>query len=421
VGFYSLFLMGVLMYYVDRMFGITFPIGTVYDFLAIFTFGCVFVNSRHQNDWTNFKNPITITYAIITTYQIAQFFNPNAVSHVAWMVAMRANTSMLVYVAGFQLFKTLKGITGFTSFWLTFSTIIALYGFTQEYIGMLDFEYHWIVDNPERFKLYFIWGKMRKMSMLSDPSAYGLYMAMGGLAFLALAMGPFKPVYRLLLLSGGIIHLWAMTFSGTRTAIAMVAVGIVFYIILTLRNKKTLLFMMVAGVVGLGILFGPFYGGTANRIRSTFNPSQDPSMAVRDMKRQRLQEYVLSHPIGGGVNTTGQAGLKYSQGHYLAQGFDPDSGYLLIGLELGYIGLIIFMGLFSCAMIMGINNYFSLNDPLLKTLNLAFLMPMFALSVAHFTQDAMFTKPMSFIVLAGYGVLSRIKQFDKKLFSVDLV
>jgi hypothetical protein len=144
-------------------------------------------------------------------------------------------------------------------------------------------------------------------------------------------------------------------------------------------------------------------------------------MEVRDKKRIRLQEYVLSHPIGGGLYTTGMNGLRYSGGHELAQGWDADSGYLLIGLELGWIGLVLFLVFFYLVMVKGINNYFSINDPLLKILNLAYLVPIMALSVAHFTQDAMFTKPMNLIVIAGYAVFVKIASFEKKLYSVDLV
>jgi O-antigen ligase len=201
----------------------------------------------------------------------------------------------------------------------------------------------------------------------------------------------------------------------------MVAVGIVFYIILTLRNKRTIVTMGVLGFFGLALLFGPFYGGTVNRIRSTFNPEDDPSMVVRDVKRIRLQKYILSHPIGGGLYTTGVNGVRYSAGHELAQGWDADSGYLLIGLELGWIGLILFLVFFFMVMVRGINNYFSIKDPLLQTLNLTYLVPVMALSVAHFTQDAMFTKPMNLVVIAAYAVILRIPTFEKKLYSVDLV
>jgi hypothetical protein len=190
---------------------------------------------------------------------------------------------------------------------------------------------------------------------------------------------------------------------------------------MTLQNKKTILAAGALVFLGVIILVGPFYGGTVNRIRSTFNPSDDASMAVRDNKRVRLQEYVLSHPIGGGLATTGANGKKYSPGHYLAGGWDPDSGYLLTALEMGWIGLIIFQVFFFIVVYRGIQNYFALDDPLLKTMNLTYIVPFFALSVAHFTQDAMFQKPVNIIVIVTYAVVIRIPSFQKKLFSVDLV
>lgn len=421
VGYYALFLLAVFMFYVDRLVTITFPVGTLYDGLAALTFAAVFINAKNKNDWTLFKNPVTITFFIITFYQFLQVFNPSAVSRVAWLVAMRTNTSILLYIVCFQLFRNVNDVKRFTVFWLSIALLVGVYGCWQEIIGLADFEMNWITSNPDRYKLYFIWGKMRKFSFLSDPSSFGLFAGMGGLAFLVLAMGPFKGAFRFLMFVCGGIMLISMSFSGTRTAIAMVAVGIVFYITLTLSKKKTMIATVAAAFFGAVIFFGPFYGGTINRIRSTFNPSEDASMEVRDKKRIRLQEYVRSHPIGGGLYTTGVNGVKYSAGHELAQGWDADSGYLLIGLELGVIGLILFLVFFSLVMIKGINNYFYIDDPLLKTLNLAYLVPVMALSVAHFTQDAMFTKPMNLVVIASYGVIVKIASFERKLYSVDLV
>jgi putative inorganic carbon (hco3(-)) transporter len=421
IGFYALFTMAIFMFYFDRMMTINFPVGTIYDGLAALTFVAIFLNGQNKTDWSVFRSPITITFLIITFYQVLQVFNPSAVSRVAWLVAMRTNTSILIFLVCFQMFSTLKDVKRFTTYWLVISMIVTLYGFYQEFIGLTDFEMNWITGNPERLKLYFIWGKMRKFSFLSDPSAYGLFTAMGGLAFMALAMGPFKASFRLCMAFCAMLHFIAMSYSGTRTAIAMVAVGIVFYIILTLRNKNTLVAAVVMVFFGAIMLFGPFYGGTMNRIRSTFNPSEDPSMEVRDKKRIRLQQYILAHPIGGGLNTTGQNGVRYSSGHPLAQGWDADSGYLFIGLEMGYIGLVLFLVLFFLVIVKGINNYFYINDPLLKTINVAYLVPLMALSVAHFTQDAMFTKPMNIVVLAAYAVILRVATFEKKLYSVDLV
>jgi hypothetical protein len=195
----------------------------------------------------------------------------------------------------------------------------------------------------------------------------------------------------------------------------MTGVGVAFYIVLTLRSRKTFLLMIAVGVALLALLFGPFYGGTVMRIRSTLNPSEDASMGVRDKKRIRLQNYVQTHPFGGGLNTTGMNGVKYSPGHPLAEGWDPDSGYLLTALELGWIGLLIGMAFFFAVVLRGINNHFRIRDPMVRTINLAYIVPFMALSVAHFTQDAMFQKPVYLVIIATYALMLTITTYEKKI------
>lgn len=407
-GIYLLLFLGSFMFLVDRVIVLPIPLGIVYDALVALTFFAVFLNPKRENNWTLFNNPITFAFIIITAYQLLQFFNPNAVSKVGWLVSMRNNTSFLLYIIFFQFFFLFRNVRVFTLTWLILGLVVALYGIYQEIFGLTNFEWQWIYRVPDRINLYFIWGRMRKFSFLSDPSSYGLFTAFCGLASLAMAFGSYRWYYRLFMLGSSVTMFVAMSFSGTRTAYAMVAVGVVLLILLNLNNAKVVLFSFVL-ILGIGVVFfGPFYGGTINRIRSTFNPSEDASMAVRDNKRIRLQSYVQSHPIGGGLYTTGANGLRYSRGHTLAQGWDPDSGYLLTALEMGWIGLIIFMGFFFIVLYKGIDGYFTVQDPMLKNYLLVYIVPLFALSVAHFTQDAMFQKPVNLIVIATYALVVRI-------------
>jgi putative inorganic carbon (HCO3(-)) transporter len=421
VGFYFLFGMGMFMFYVDRIVHIPIPMGIVYDALAAFIFIALFIQNKGDRDWTLFRNPITIAFVIITSYQLLQFFNPNAVSHVAWLVTLRNNVSFLLYVVCFQLFSTLKDVKRFTTVWMVMAGIVGFYGLYQEYVGLTAFEWRWLNSSEERLSLYLIWGKLRKFSMLSDPSSFGLFMAMSTLASAALAMGPFKPLHRIGYGFLSMVFFMSMSYSGTRTAMAMVAIGVAFFIIMTLQNKRTLIMATAIVFVGVVVLVGPFYGGTVNRIRSTFKPSDDPSMVVRDNKRTRMQHYILTHPIGGGLGTTGLNGQKYSPGHYLAGGWDPDSGYLSAALEMGWVGLTIFLVFFFIVIARGVNNYFALKDPLLKTLTLVYIVPFLAITVAHFTQDAMFQKPVNILVIVTYAMVVRIPSFEKKLYSVELI
>ncbi|MGC1241302.1 MAG: O-antigen ligase family protein [Chryseosolibacter sp.] len=420
IGFYFIFLMGVFMFYIDRMLDLTFPMGTVYDALVALVFFSLFMDKK-QHDWTLFKNPVTVMFLIIIIYQVLQLFNPNANSPVAWLVSLRNNISFLIYVICFQLFSSLRQVKNFTAVWLGIATLVGLYGIFQKIFGLLPFEMRWMNAVPDRIDLYIIWGQLRVFSFLSDPSSFGLFIGASALATMVLAMGPFRTRYRLLYAFVTVVLLLAMSYSGTRTAIALVAVGVAFYITIMLHNRRTLVASAVMVMFGLVLLFGPFYGSTLSRLRSTFKASEDPSMAVRDYKRLRFQEYIQTHPIGGGLYTVGNNGERYSHGHELAGKWDPDSGYLLTALETGWVGLLIFQGLFFVVLLKGINNFFAMKDPVLRTYLLVYLVPFMALSVAHFTQDAMFHKPTNIIVYATYALVIKIPSFEKKLFSVDLV
>jgi hypothetical protein len=415
IGVYLLFALAGSMFYIDRIFKSPVPLGVVFDGLIALVFIAFFVNNKEKNDWTFFKHPITIVFILLTVYQVLQVFNPDAVSFTGWLVAMRNNTSLLLFIVCCHMFTRRAEVKRFTIAWVALAAFAALYGIYQEVFGLTDFETRWVYSSPARVDLLFIWGHMRKFSILSDPSAFGMFMAFSGLACLILAIGPFPGLYRLIFVGLAAIMFISMSFSGTRTSIAMVAVGVVFYIVVSMRNRKTMIAAVMAGVATVLVLFGPFHGGTINRIRSTFNPSEDASMSVRDVKRVRLQPYIHAHPFGGGLNTTGTNGVRYSAGHYLAGGWDPDSGYLMTALELGWIGLILGMTFFFLVILRGINNYFSINDPLLKTLVLAYIVPFLALSVAHFTQDAMFQKPVNMVIVVTYALMIRMPSLEKKL------
>lgn len=419
IGFYFVFLLGIFMFYVDRIVQSPIPLGTVYDALVGLVFFSLLMEKKHH-DWTSFKNPVTIMFAVVIVYQVLQLFNPSANSVVAWLVSLRNNISFLIYVICFQMFSSVREVKKFTHVWLGFAVLTALYAIYQKLFGLTSFEQEWM-DANELNKLYVIWGQLRTFSFLSDPSAFGLFSGASALAAMVLAMGPFRVRYRAMYAVMMAILLIAMSYSGTRTAMALVAVGIAFYITIMLHNRRTLMAGAVVAFIGVVLLFGPFYGGTMSRLRSTFKASEDPSMAVRDFKRLQFQDYILSHPIGGGLYTVGRNGERYSPGHELAGKWDPDSGYLLTALETGWVGLLIFQGLFFVVLLTGINNFFSMNDPVLRTYILVYIVPFMALSVAHFTQDAMFSKPTNIVVYATYALVVKIATLERKLFSVDLV
>ena len=89
------------------------------------------------------------------------------------------------------------------------------------------------------------------------------------------------------------------SFSGTRTATLMVAAGIALYCLVTLYEKRSVIFLGASLAVFVGFMVLPFNNIVTNRIRSTFNGAKDASAAIRDYDRHQVQPYIQDHPLGG--------------------------------------------------------------------------------------------------------------------------
>ncbi|WP_296622220.1 O-antigen ligase [Marivirga sp.] len=415
-GIYILFIYGSFLFLIDRILMADIPYGIAFDFIILLIFIAQLIQQKGKESFQwKFNEPIVIIQFLFYAYFILQIANPNAVNISAWMASARFLTIFVLFYVLIHFFNSKHQIKIFNTLWITIAMLVAAYGIFQEYFGLREFEWRWIRAVPNRYDLYFIWGNMRKFSILSDPSAYGLFLGFSGLSTLMMVFGPYSLSKKLGLIFMTLFMFFAMSFAGTRTAYAMVAVGVVLFVLMNLHKPKILgasIFMIMLFTV---LMVGPFYNAPINRMRSTLNFSEDASMNVRDIKRIRLQKYVKQNPIGGGINTAGNSGLRYSRGHPLAGTYDPDSGYLRTALEMGWLGVFLVICLNGAIVIKGILNHFRLKSTLLKTYNLMYAIPFLGLSVAHFTQDALFQKPINILVIATYALMIKLPDLDENL------
>ena len=194
IGIYVMFIISVFSSYINRVSGFPLQFGVILDAIAGLTFMIMLFTDRHKREWGLLKSPITYLYIAVVVYQLLQLFNPNAVSFTGWLVAFRANTSFLLFLAFFHLFMKYDEIKKFTVLWIGLALLVALYGIYQEIFGLSDKELAWVYSTPGRSELLIIWGLMRKFSFLSDPSSFGLFMAFSGLACFVLIWGPFPAI-----------------------------------------------------------------------------------------------------------------------------------------------------------------------------------------------------------------------------------
>lgn len=409
VGFYVLYLYTFFMFYIENLISLPVPVGVFVDVLVWLVFISVLLNrkSRGTNEFekddslsTSFIWYIIIFSVLHDFFQIFNPLSPFGFDHT--VLEFRESIYLiLVFFITYKIFDSSKLIYNYSFILLLLALVVALYGLFQEFFGLREFEWAWLRSDPRRFELYYIWGSVRKWSVLSDPSVFGMLMAFSGIVSFVIAIGHGEFWFKAGMFSLTVVFLIAMSYSGTRTAYGMVPLGIVMYFFVTLNNIRTLIISLATTFLFLIILFGPFYGPTLNRIRSTFN-RDDPSMSFRDYKRDILQDYVFSHPFGTGLGSANNVAKR------LTVTADTDNGYLRTTVDKGFLGLMIQLSLYASVMIVGIKKFYLLNEKD-KVLCAAFLSGIFALTFANFYQDVADQKPLNLILASIFALILRFR------------
>ena len=412
-GFYAVLVLSFFISLIQRISNGLISVFFVEIILWLVLLGFILKQIRtrgsNQTNWKYYQDPLAIALFVWTLYVHLQFFNPNSSGLIGKLIAIRLSWYNLIgFIIALTVFDDLKQVKFFFKAVLGIGLLAAIYGLTQKYIGLIPFEHEWLYSSPVRMQLFIIWGQLRAWSILNDPANFGLLMAFCGLLCFVFMTGPFSTKRKVILGISGVIMLIAMVSSGTRTAFVMVTVGFGIFGLLTINNLKTVVVTVTILLASLIIYFGPFYSAPILRLRTAFQGNEDASMNVRSENKKRIRPYMLSHPIGGGPNTTGEIGKIQAPGHILS-GFPPDSGYLRIALEMGYIGLLLSLWLYYKASSKGLSLYFGSNNTHKKIIYLAIISSLLSLCTADVTQLATSVKPFDFVLFSYFAMLIKLK------------
>lgn len=396
-------------------YGVPFPLGTLMDgMLALFILG-FFIQQKKKPEWEIFKNPVSLWIGIWIVYNILEFGNPTTESRLAWVYTIRgmALVTMMYYIFLYNI-RTKKLIRIIMKWWLAFMVFAALYAFKQEFFGFFEFEERY--NNSEGVPLLlFIAGHWRKYSVFSDPVTFAYNMAIAGLLCVGLITGPLKAYKKIILFLVIAVLLVNMLFSGTRGAFPLVPAALILYAIMN-YSSKILLITIIAGVFIAGLIVMPTSNQNILRFQSAFSPNKDASYTARKINQARIKPYVWTHPMGGGLGSVGEWGKKFAPNSFLA-GFPPDSGYVRTTVELGWIGLAIFCVMIFIIIKTGIDNYYKIQDPELKSYCLAMVLMVFTWNIANFPQEALVQYPSNvlfYLTVALINVTYRLDQEQQK-------
>jgi putative inorganic carbon (HCO3(-)) transporter len=390
----------------------TFPLGTLMDGMLAILILAFFISQKYNRNYWIFKNPISYVLLIWIVYNLLQFFNPVAESKLAWLYTIRnVALVMLSYYIFTYYINSVKFLRAIIMFWLGLSVLAALWAIKQEYFGFFAFEQKNQYDQLY-INLNFIDGKWRKNSIFSDPVSFSYNMVVATLLCLGLITGPYQKKYKIVL--AGLIILFAtvLTYSGTRGAYVLIPAAFLLFVVLKLN--KTLIAVSIPLALGFMILINaPTSNSTLRRFQTAFTPNEDASYNVRKLNQKKVQPFIQTHPFGGGLGGSGVWGVRFAPGSFLAQ-FPPDSGYVRVAMELGWVGLLLICSIMFTALYVGLKNYFTIKDPELRAICLAMLLIVFAMSLGNYPQEAIVQYPLSIYFYLILAIITLTKIFDNQ-------
>lgn len=363
--------------------------------------------------WSSYNSPTSWAFIAYFVYFILEIANPDHPALLGWLMEFRRELSIfLLFYISLEIFKDLNIVRRFIKFWLVLATACAIYACAQEKFGFLPGEKTFIFASQDVLLRIYIDGHFRKFSIFPDPTSFGIFMGFSSVFFLSQLSNPAAKQKRIIYFSCCLVMILGMLFSGTRTAYAMIPVGFFIFCIMTLNRKESIYVIVIGSLTVLFILFAPINNYTIQRLRTVFMGSSDPSMNIRNVHRKQIQPFIQVHPIGAGIATSGVKGKLFNPGGPLA-GFPPDSELLGRGLELGYLGLIVFMLKLLTPMLASLNGYFSGKDPEIRAYLISLVAVFFSIILSLFSQEESLYTTVFLSILSA--MILRLLIFDRAM------
>jgi O-antigen ligase len=412
-GIAVLMIVSFFLNYVSELVPPETPTGIILDgitYLLIFGFLLKF---KYDKDWSYFKTPISYFVLAWLAYNLIEVLNPVSPSILAWVYTVRTvGFIMLMYFIFVYQIRSLATIKLLVKLWLILAFLSAISGFQQENFGLFPFEKAWYYQDPLRLSFLYINGHLRKVAIFPDPVTFSYNMVVAAVLCLCIMFTKIKTYKKIILGVSIPFFFLVMLYSGTRGAFVLPPAALALLAVMNF-NKKILTVVIIAAVVLGGLIFMPTSNQFIKRFQTAFRPSDDASFNVRAENQRRIKPYILSHPIGGGLGSVGIWGRRFAPKSFLAK-FPPDSGYVRVAVEMGYVGLLLFCMLMFTILKTGINNYYLIKNPELKIYCLAMVLIIFVFNIGNYPQQALVQYPSNILFYLACALLNVTLRIDKQ-------
>jgi hypothetical protein len=387
------------------------PIGSTMDLLEYLLIIGFFLKQKYNRNWQVFANPISALVLIWIGYNFLEVINPAAASKLAWVYTVRTvAVIMLMYFVFVYQINDFKFVKLLIRIWLWFSVIGAVYGFAQEINGYFPYEWAVLRKSPLTMHLNFQAGHWRKFSIFSDPVVFAYNMAFSSVLCLAMMFGNIALWRKIGLFFMIVMFMMGMLFSGTRAGYVLIPACLILLVVMYF-NQKVFIMSAFVGVIFAVLIFMPTSNGALKRFQTAFRPSKDASFNERAKNQAFIRPFIKSHPMGGGLGSVGIWGQRFAPNSMLAK-FPPDSTYVRVAVELGWIGLLLFCTLLYVSLKTGINNFFLIKDPEIKNYCLCMIMVLFAFAIGSYPQQSIVQFPSNIMFYLCIALIIVLKRLD---------
>lgn len=263
----------------------------------------------------------------------------------SWYTGARMMAYQLLYV--FTVFTLyISGPKVFIRYlyvWAGFALFAAFWVWKQDNIGLTAAENAFIMGRG--FSTHIINGgtTMRLFSVYSDAANFGVGTAATSVAFVIFGITSKIKKHKYFFLATGLICLWAMFPSGTRTATFCAIAGFAMFVILSKSFKIAIPAGIILVLFYCILAFTTIGNGNAQirRMRSGFN-KDDASMGARADNQKVMKKYLAEAPFGIGLGM-GMDNVPANNKFRKMATIPPDSEYVFIWIRTGAVGISLFL------------------------------------------------------------------------------
>lgn len=415
--FWALFLINFFVMFLQKENKMPLPASLPNEMLELALIAIAIIDLR-DTKFENLANLMLIGVLGWCIFCIIEVFNDTCglgMNFTAWFTGARLMAFQLLYaVIVFSLYiNTPQKVYQLIFWWAGLLLFAVFWTWKQQNIGFTDAENAWL--NNYAYRTHRVNGILRYWSVFNDAAIFGIHMAAAGVFFVILAITNKIKKYRILFLIVGILSIWAMFASGTRTAIFCLIAGFCVFLVLS-KSVKIIAPVSLILTIFLSILIFTDIGqgnSQIRRMRSAFN-KEDASANVRDVNKAAIAKYMKEAPWGIGIGIFADNIPAWNKYKIVSQ-IPPDSEYVFIWVRTGVIGVVIFA---FCMILMFIGGssvvLFKLKSPSLIGIGGGLCSAFVAIQLGGYGNQVIYQYPNGLTFFGGMAIVYLLPYIEKE-------